>query len=103
MKRTLGVLITSDINQDLSNARRAGVCVTIRAVRTVAVNLSGHAYAVSIEPGLLSQAGAVLRSLSAGGKAFVVTDTNVAPLYLDEVTRTMKADDFAVAAHSIPA
>src|SRR5438067_6017723 len=95
--------VTSKVFAALSNARRDCICVTIRAVRTVAVNLSAHAYNVTIAPGLVSEAGKHLRTLTASRSAFIVTDSNVGPMLLESLENALKQADFSVIAHTIPA
>lgn len=47
-------------------------------------------YDVIIEKGLLAGAGALLREEIGGDKALILTDTNVAALYLGEATETLR-------------
>lgn len=51
-------------------------------IRTVHVPLGERAYDILIGPGLIARAGAEIASRLKGRKAAVVTDENVAPLYL---------------------
>ena len=60
-------------------------------------------YDVLVGKGLLSDTGAYCREVSKGGRALVVTDSNVAPLYADAVLSSLggsgfKADAFVFAA-----
>lgn len=47
--------------------------------------------ALVVREGVLGDAAALLRNELAGGRAFVVSDENVAPLYGEEVARTLEA------------
>jgi 3-dehydroquinate synthase len=55
----------------------------------VPVNLPDISYTVRIEPGLLTRVGPELGHLSTATKAIVVTDTNVAPLHLRTLSRSL--------------
>ena len=76
---------------------------TIAAVRTVNVNLPPEPYPIAIEPGLLREAGAYLRTLTSAGRAFVVTDANVAPLYLAPLLASLARSEFEAGSHTLPA
>lgn len=70
-------------------------------MKTVRVSLS-RPYDVLIGRGILSQLGALL-SPADGSAAFVVTDENVAPLYLGQAVKSLKASGFSVGSISVPA
>lgn len=53
-------------------------------------------YDVVIGPGLLSEAGTYARSLLKASKIAVITDSNVAPLYLETVEESLRASGFSV-------
>ncbi len=55
----------------------------------VPVHLPEISYNVRIEAGLLTRAGAELRKLSRSSKAIVVTDQNIAPLYLPALVQSL--------------
>ena len=58
---------------------------------------TANPYHVLVGPGLLDAAGEALRSLSPRpGTLMIVTDTNVAPLYLDRVAAALSAAQFEV-------
>lgn len=59
-------------------------------------------YPVKIARGLLSQVGAELSTL-AQGQVFVVTDSNVAPLYLSRLCDSLTATGFQVSSFSLSA
>ena len=50
-------------------------------MKTLHVNIPGHEYDIVSEPGLLDQAGSLLRPILKGRMAAIVTDSNVEPLY----------------------
>ena len=56
---------------------------------TVRVN-AGAGYEVKIGRGLLDRAGGEIRALFGGRRAMVVTDSNVAPLYLERLMRSLE-------------
>ena len=60
-------------------------------------------YAVSIAPGLLGRCGELIASTLAPCRAAVVTDSNVAKLFLPKVEDSLRAAGFAVCAHIFPA
>ena len=73
-------------------------------MKTLTVALPGRSYDILIERGLLSQAGAHCRKvLPRASCLFVVTDSNVGPLYLDRVRAGLEGAGFQVTAHTVPA
>ncbi len=60
-------------------------------------------YQVHIGPGLLDQVGERARALWTGPTAAVVSDSNVAPLYLDRCTASLQAAGFQVVSFVFPA
>ena len=68
------------------------------------IPLPGRAYDILIERGALNQAGEQCRKvLPRAQKIAVVTDTNVAPLYAQQVERSLTAAGFQVKTTVIPA
>lgn len=64
----------------------------------------GAGYGVEIERGLLPQVGEQLRKLCPSARsAAVVTDTNVAPLYLETLKESLEAQGFSTFSFTIPA
>lgn len=59
-------------------------------------------YTVSIAPGLLDQAGALLRPLTGAQRAALVCGDRVWPLYGERAVRALEAAGFAVAVKCIP-
>ena len=73
-------------------------------MKTLTVALPGREYDIIIERGLLDRAGELCRkTLPRASKLFVVTDSNVAPLYLSRVEASLKAAGFQTACYPIPA
>jgi 3-dehydroquinate synthase len=69
----------------------------------VTVRLASGAYDVLNAPGLLARLGQELRRLAPAGKACVVTDSQVGPLYLPRVRESLAAAGFDVTDAVIPA
>lgn len=70
----------------------------------VVVNIPGHApYDVRIGNGQLEGLGTKLRAISSAPAAFVLTDSNVGPRYLEAVRRSLKNAGFRTTAVTIPA
>jgi 3-dehydroquinate synthase len=70
--------------------------------RTVRINVQ-NGYDVIIENGILSSCGTIIRPTVKNGRAAVITDSNVAPLYLQTVIAALgkadiKADSFIIEA-----
>ncbi len=73
------------------------------AERTVRVELGARSYDVIIGAGLIDRAGPLLAPVLAGRRAAVVSDTEVAPLYLERLRTSLAAAGFSVTAHVVPA
>ncbi|ANM06149.1 3-dehydroquinate synthase [Rhizobium phaseoli] len=73
------------------------------AAQTVHVPLGERAYDILIGPGLIARAGAEIASRLKGRKAAVITDENVAPIYLDALVASLDAAGIASAAVVLPA
>ncbi|HZZ62242.1 MAG TPA: 3-dehydroquinate synthase [Roseiarcus sp.] len=59
--------------------------------RRVEVPLGARAYSILIGRGLIDEAGVELARIVPGAKCAIVTDANVAPLYLDRLTTSLAA------------
>lgn len=68
------------------------------AIETIEVH-TAPAYEVAIGPGLLAQCGQYLRSMIEPLHMAVVTDSIVAPLYLDAVAASLQSAGFSVSTH----
>jgi 3-dehydroquinate synthase len=69
----------------------------------VNVALGPRSYRILIAPGLLDKLGSTCARLFPGGKCAVITDRNVAPLYLDRTLRSLKAAGLAANPVIVPA
>jgi len=73
------------------------------AERLVHVPLGDRAYDILIGPGLIGRAGGEITSRIKGRKVAIVTDENVAPLYLEALTDALQTDGIEVASLTLPA
>ncbi|PDV88098.1 3-dehydroquinate synthase [Rhizobium sp. H4] len=73
------------------------------AVQTVHVPLGERAYDILIGPGLIARAGAEIAPRLNGRKAAVITDENVAPLYLEALVASLADAGIVSAAVVLPA
>jgi 3-dehydroquinate synthase len=76
---------------------------TASAEQKVHVPLGDRAYDILIGPGLIARAGAEIASRLKGRKAAVITDQNVAPLYLDALVQSLEASGITCAQLVLPA
>ncbi len=73
-------------------------------MKTLHVNLGERSYNISIAHGLLDRAGEMVRAVCPRAKKlFVVTDSNVGPLYYNRVKASVERAGFRVWEHVIPA
>ena len=73
-------------------------------MKTLTVALPGREYNIQIGRGLLTRAGEEVRAVLPGAsRLFVVTDSHVAPLYLERVRASLEEAGFRVTAHTVPA
>ena len=73
-------------------------------MKTLTVALPGREYEILIQGGLLDQAGERCRKvLPRARRLFVITDSHVAPLYLDRVTHSLAGAGFQVSSQIVPA
>ena len=73
-------------------------------MKTLTVALTGREYDILIEKGLLDRAGERCRAvLPKACRLAVVTDNNVAPLYLERLNRSLEQAGFAVKGIVVPA
>jgi 3-dehydroquinate synthase len=73
------------------------------AERLVHVPLCERAYDILIGPGLIARAGAEIAARLKGRKGAIVTDENVAPLYLEALGDSLKAAGIDTSAIILPA
>ena len=73
-------------------------------MKTLTVDLPGRAYDILIQRGLLAQAGERCRAaLPRTKKLALVTDSNVGPLYGEQVVQSLTGAGFQVELITIPA
>lgn len=65
-------------------------------VSTVQVNLPNNAYNIHIENGLLSNLNVYIKKYYQGKRLSIITDSNVAGIYLDTVTQRLRSEGFLV-------
>jgi 3-dehydroquinate synthase len=73
------------------------------AARTVRVNLPGSEYDITVQAGVLADAGQHLRRLTQSKKAAVVTDNHVGPAYAGKLEQSLVAAGFEVIRASVSA
>lgn len=71
-------------------------------MRKITVNAS-KAYDVIIEKGSLDRVGEIAKELNLSGKACVISDSNVAPLYMERVKASLEKSGFSVIEYVFPA
>ncbi len=59
-------------------------------MKIININVSSKKYNIHIGKGILSQSGEIIKGLGFSGKLLIVTDDNVAPLYLENVENSIK-------------
>ncbi|BDF66386.1 3-dehydroquinate synthase [Oscillospiraceae bacterium] len=73
-------------------------------MKTLRVSLQERSYDIQIAPGLLTSAGEAIRAVCPKAtRLFVVTDSNVHPLYAPRLEESLTAAGFQVQIHVIPA
>lgn len=73
-------------------------------MKTLRVSLQERSYHIQIAPGLLTSAGEAIRSVCPKAtRLFVVTDSNVRPLYAPRLEESLTSAGFQVQIHVIPA
>ncbi|MCJ8057097.1 3-dehydroquinate synthase [Shinella curvata] len=73
------------------------------ARRTVRVELADRSYDILIGPGLIAAAGREIASRLKGRKIAVITDENVAPIYLDNFLAALKVEGIDAVSLVLPA
>lgn len=76
---------------------------SVAAEKKVHVPLGDRAYDILIGPGLIARAGAEITARLKGRKAAIVTDANVAPIYLDALVASLEASGIACCTLVLPA
>lgn len=76
---------------------------TCAAGEVVHVSTASRAYDVHVVPGILDRAGELIAQTAGGEHALVISETNVAPLYLSRVTTSLEKAGYQVDSHVFPA
>lgn len=63
----------------------------------------GDTYEILIEKGLIENCGSLISKVTEAKKIVVISETNVAPLYLDTVITSIEAENFEVYSYIFPA
>ncbi len=71
-------------------------------MKKIRVN-TGRKYDIFIERNILSSCGQIVRSVSKAGTAAIVTDSNVAPIYLQRVKASLEKEGFRTITFTFPA
>lgn len=66
------------------------------------VNLKEKSYDIFIGENLLSNCGEIIKDVIAPCKAFIISDSNVAPLYLETVSNSLESVGFETTSHIFP-
>ncbi len=75
----------------------------MKAVKTLRVNIPEREYDIKIENGCLNQVGKLIGEVKPPCKAAVVTDSNVAPLYLERVITSLTGCGYDAVSITVPA
>ena len=60
----------------------------------VRVDTTSRSYDVHVTPGVIARTGELVREAAGGENALTVSDTNVAPLYMDQVRTSLEASGY---------
>lgn len=71
-------------------------------MKTIDINTCSKKYQIHIGGGLLERCGELVKDTGFNGKTVIVTDDNVAPLYLDTVKRSLENAGYEVYVHIFP-
>ena len=71
-------------------------------MNTVQVSLGSRSYEILVAPGLLDEAGQHIKAAGLSGKAAIITDSNVAPHYLDQMVSSLSNAGYETTAHIFP-
>lgn len=71
--------------------------------RSIRLSLSGHAYEITVRPGLLADAGARVRALSKSSKSIVITDTNIPLAAVQGLRDSLASAGFSSHVATVPA
>lgn len=72
-------------------------------MNSVSINLGSRSYEILVAPGLLDRTGDFIKALKISGRVAIISDTNVAPRYLERVKNSLQQAGYGVSTHLIPA
>lgn len=72
-------------------------------MENVSLSLGSHSYNVKVGNGALESTGFLVNRARLDGKAALITDSNVYPLYADRVVRSLEDAGYEVSTHIFPA
>jgi len=72
-------------------------------MNTINVALPHNSYEIKVGAGILAQAGPWLKGIGFNGKAVIITDSNVRPLYADALSQSLAGAGFSVTLLEVPA
>jgi 3-dehydroquinate synthase len=72
------------------------------SARTIPVQLTGHKYDILVHPGLLADAGPILRKLTTSKKCALITDDAVHPLHAPALITSLKSSGFEIISITLP-
>ena len=65
--------------------------------------MASSPYEVIIDKGILARCGELVKAAAGGSRSLIVSDSNVAPLYLAEVKSSLESQGYEVCSHIVPA
>lgn len=65
--------------------------------------MASSPYEVIIDKGILACCGELVKAAAGGSRSLIVSDSNVAPLYLAEVKSSLESQGYEVCSHIVPA
>ena len=69
----------------------------------IPVKLAGESYDITVRPGLLAEAGSIVRGLTKSAKAIIVTDSHVGPLHVANLAASLASAGLTSITVTIPA
>ncbi len=72
-------------------------------MRRLNISLKDGAYDIYINPGIIKRAAGYIKQIYENKKVYIITDTNVEKLYLDQLLKSLKEEDFIVDYVVVPA
>src|SRR5690606_10293099 len=89
-------------SQPPGGRRRDGMISSLDGVERLAVSTPNRTYEIVVGGGLLDRAGELCQQAGLRGKAFLVSNTLVGPMYLDRLRASMEAAGYETACALLP-